>query len=94
MTEYNDSCWQDLANAIVLSAVDDWRRSKFQLAHPSLASKRALDMTRSCERFFCSSYFRMLTGLNGNALLDKMKKVMGCNNEYKRIGGYAANVRR
>lgn len=74
MTCYNDSCWQDLANAIVLSAVEDWRRSKLQLSFPSLASKRALDLSRSCERFFLSNYFQILTDLDGKCFLKRLKE--------------------
>lgn len=74
MNGYNDECWQDLANAIVLSAVEDWRRSKMQLNFPSLASKRALDLSRSCERFFTSSYFQILTDLDGKTFLHRLKE--------------------
>lgn len=74
MTGYNDSCWQDLANAIVLSAVEDWRRSKLQLSFPSLSSKHALDLSRSCERFFLSSYFQILTDLDGKCFLKRLKE--------------------
>ena len=74
MKGYNDSCWQDLANAIVLSAVEDWRRSKMQLCFPSLASKRALDLSRSCERFFLSTYFNVLTDLDGKCFLKRLKE--------------------
>lgn len=74
MTHIQDEGWQDLANAIVLAAVEDWRRSKFQLTRPSLASKRALDTSRSCERFFISSWFDALTGLDGRTFLRRLKE--------------------
>ena len=78
MSEYNAECWYDLANAIVLSAVEDWRKSIFQLQFPSLSSKRALDLSRSCERFFLSPYFRILTDLDGKSFLRRLKDGFDC----------------
>ena len=66
--------WQDLSDAIVLCAVEDWRRSKFQLSLPSLKSKRAYDTSKECERFFKSSWFDMLTGLDGQTFLRRLKE--------------------
>ena len=73
MAHISDKCWRDFADAIVLSAVDDWRRSQLQLHYPSLTSKRALDMTKSCERFFRSSYFETLTGVDGKTFIRHLK---------------------
>ena len=69
-----DEGWQDLADAIVLSAVEDWRRCKMKLAMPSLSSKTALDITRSCERFFTSAWFDALTDLDGRVFLRRLKE--------------------
>lgn len=76
MTDYMGECecWHDLANAIILNAVEDWRRSKFQLSIPSLASKQADSVARSCERFFVSKYFQILTDLDGKTFLRQLKQ--------------------
>jgi len=66
--------WYDLANAIVLKAVEDWRRAKFQLTQPSLSSKMALDTSRQCERFMLSPWFEALTGLDGKTFLKRLKE--------------------
>lgn len=77
MIHIQDECWQDFANAIVVSAVDDWKRSKLKLSKPSLASRQALDTSRSCERFFLSPWFNMLTGLDGKYVLSQLKRNYG-----------------
>ena len=74
MTHVQDEGWQDLAHAVVLQAVDEWRRTRFQLSKPSLASKTALDKNRQCEKFFLSPWFYMLSGLDGRAVLKKLKE--------------------
>lgn len=74
MTHIQDEGWQDLAHAVVIDAVNEWRRAKFQLSKPSLASKTALEKSRQCEKFFVSPWFTMLSGLDGSAVLKKMKE--------------------
>jgi len=69
-----DECWQDFADAIVLSAVDDWRRSKMQMHVPSLASKYAAGRIAECERFFQSKWFEILTGIDGKVFLRRIKE--------------------
>ena len=73
MIDFNYECWYDFANAIVLAAVEDWRKSKFQLSHPSLASRRASNTVKSCEKFFLSPYFQILTDLDGKVFLRSLK---------------------
>ena len=73
MMDFNYECWYDFANAIVLSAVEDWRRSKFQMSHPSLASRQANNTIKSCEKFFLSPYFQILTDLDGKVFLRSLK---------------------
>ena len=74
MTVPTNECWYDLANAIVLSAVEDWRKAKFQLQFPSLQSKTALGISKSCECFFRSGWFELLTGLDGRTFIKTLKK--------------------
>lgn len=67
-------CWYDLANAIVLNAVEEWRRSKFRLQFESLMSRYDDEVVRECEKFFRSKWFNILTDLDGNAFIKQLKK--------------------
>jgi len=74
MNHFINQGYQDLADAIVLAAVEDWRRTRLQLAKPALASKMALDTNRRCEKFFASSWFTVLTDLDGKVFLRRLKE--------------------
>lgn len=78
-----NECWRDLADAVVLTAVDDWRKSMFQLMSPSLRSKRAFDLTKDCEKFFRSSWFETLTGIDGKSFFANVRKGYGFSNDMK-----------
>ena len=54
--------YENLANAIVLSAVKDYRRS---------SSKRTME---EIERFFRSGWFRVLTNIDGEQLIRDLRK--------------------
>lgn len=61
-----------LANAIILQAVTDYRKSLRGIKadpHVSVA-----DMKKDCERFFASDWFSTLTKLNGTALMKKLQE--------------------
>ena len=64
--------WEELANAIVLQAVKDYRiagRRVRRFAHATKSQARI----RECERFFRSGWFRLLTDLNGEELLKELR---------------------
>ena len=54
--------YEDLANAIILQAVQDYRRTN---------NKRALE---DLERFFLSDWFSVLTSIDGSRLLQELRK--------------------
>lgn len=54
--------YQELANAIIILAVKDYRRTK------NLAERKEL------ERFFRSEWFSFLSNLNGEVLLEQLQK--------------------
>lgn len=54
--------YENLANAIVLSAVKDYRRS---------SSERTME---EIERFFRSNWFRVLTNIDGEWLIKQLRK--------------------
>ena len=67
----NNKAADNLSNAIILSAVDDYRKA---LAGKRVAGKEPGWVISDCERFFLSEWFTVLTNLDGETLLDKLKK--------------------
>ena len=67
--------YENLANAIVLSAAEDYRAALIHLKkHPdSMASQ---DEVRRHEKFFYSDWYAMLTDLDPGYLIPKMKKMV------------------
>lgn len=64
--------YENLANAIVLSAVDDYRRALRRLSkNPD--SKMALADVESLESFFRSSWYAALTSVEGEFLIRKIR---------------------
>jgi len=64
---------QGLANAIIKQAADDYRRSLRGLT--ALGSFKSAEYTlMECERFFRSSWYSMLTELNPEWLIQKLKE--------------------
>lgn len=65
--------YENLANAIILQAVKDYRAARKKLKyHPK--NKEAKLMVQDCEEFFCSDWFAALTAADGRRLLDKLKE--------------------
>lgn len=65
--------YENLANAIILQAVDDWRRAAKTLKlNRKEASARV--MLEDCEEFFQSDWFGELTDLDGGYLLRKLRE--------------------
>ncbi len=66
-------CWTSLANAVILQAIDDYRAVCGKLKRrPDLQKSAA--QKRSLERFFTSRWFRTLTTVDGQALLDRLRE--------------------
>ena len=66
-----DENYQELANAIILQAVKDFRfayRRLRRFPHDRAAQTEV----RAITKFFCSDYFAVLTALDGPALLDRL----------------------
>lgn len=65
--------YEDLANAIVLQAVKDWRKAvKTLKKRPRYEA--AKQMRDDCERFFRSDWFEELTNVDGSVILRKLKQ--------------------
>ena len=64
--------YQDLANAIILMAVKDYRDALKKLKKRPCHGP-AKDMKNEVERFFRSDWYRELTSVDGNILIKKLK---------------------
>ena len=65
--------YENLANAVVLQAVKDYRDTAGKLSRGKrniMAEQRKTE----CEVFFKSQYFNVFTTLDGNALLSQLEK--------------------
>ncbi len=69
------SCWEALAQAIILKAVEDYRLAQRRKLIPD-QRRAALATIREVERFLCSKWFAQLTKLDGKALLNQLKEEM------------------
>lgn len=65
--------YEELANAIILQAVKDYRDALERLRYTP-DDKSAQHDKRSIERFFRSEWFSILTDLNGELLMKKLKE--------------------
>lgn len=72
--------YENLANAIVLQAVKDWRASVKKLRRRS-KNIEAGRLKSGCERFFLSAWFETLTAVDGSIILCKLKKEEGIHDE-------------
>jgi hypothetical protein len=70
-----NSPYQDLANAIILQAVKDYREAQNRhRKHPEKDTYRC--DKESIERFFYSTWFNILTNLDPMVLITKLRKEM------------------
>ena len=65
--------YENLANAIVIRAAEDYRHATRKLTvNPDFLP--ALRLESDCEQFFISEWFGVLTDLNGAGLLARLKE--------------------
>jgi len=65
--------YESLANAIIVQAVKDYREALQRLdRHPEKYDYKA--EVKSLERFFCSGWYQILTDLDGNVLMRKVRE--------------------
>ena len=68
-----DQGWEALANAIVWQAAKDYRAALNELRrHPD--SKAALHVARRLERFFRSGWYSILTDVDPNCILNRIRE--------------------
>ena len=72
--------YEELANAIVMQAVKDWRKAVRTLKKRP-RYEAAKQMRDECERFFRSEWFEELTSVDGSVILRKLKQEAGINDD-------------
>ena len=65
--------YEELANAIILQAVKDYRRA-LKLLSRNPHSHSALAAVNEMERFFRSEWYETLTPVNGEMLIRKLRE--------------------
>lgn len=73
MTEI-DLAYENLANAIILQAVKDFRRDIKVVKHGGRNKERAIMEMREIVEFIKSPWFRILTNLEPRILLKKLQE--------------------
>ena len=65
--------YENLANAIVLQAVKDYRDAIKRLKKKS-SNQAAMADAMECERFFRSGWYKTLTSVDGEYLINKLRE--------------------
>ena len=69
----NPECYENLANAIVLQAFKDYKRTLWKLSQNPYDSIAAGNK-KKLERFFDSNWYRLLTDVNADILVGEAKR--------------------
>ena len=65
--------WEDLAQAIIMKAVEDYRKARRRARHfPD--QKGAQATIREVEQFFRSRWFAQLTDIDGEMLIKRLRE--------------------
>ncbi len=65
--------WEDLAQAIIMKAVEDYRKARRRVRHfPD--QKGAQATIREVEKFFRSRWFAQLTDIDGEMLIKRLRE--------------------
>lgn len=71
---YNKEGFENLANAIILQVVKDYRKA---LSGCKVEKRDSKSVIAECERFFRSEWFRELTDIDGEYLITRIRKEYG-----------------
>ena len=76
MAKQNLDPYENLANAIVKSAADDYMKA-LKVLKRNPGGRAAKQEAESIERFFRSDWYTVLTSVDGEFLIRKMKEAVG-----------------
>ena len=65
--------YEQLANAIVLQAVSDYRRA-LRKVKKNPKNREAIEDTLQLEKFFRSEWYQVLTSVDGEYLIEKLRE--------------------
>lgn len=65
----SEEVWHDLANAVIVDAVRQYRKLKQKQRTGTRLGKAAIEDLKEIEEFFLSEWFEFLTDIDGKALL-------------------------
>ena len=65
--------WEEMANAIIIQAAQDWREAK-RILRSDPDNRDAAQTVAEAEAFFLSEYYSALTTCNGKTLLNRLRK--------------------
>lgn len=78
--------YQNLAEAIILSAVQDYRDALTDKGSKHMTHVKSNNaIIKECEKFFKSDWFRVLTNVDGEMIMNKIRKEV--QNERKTHSG-------
>ena len=65
--------WEEMANAIIIQAAEDWREAK-RILRTCPDNAEAISTVKETEAFFLSEFYTTLTTNNGKTLLKRLKE--------------------
>lgn len=72
MGENIERCYEDLANAIIIQAVKDYKRS-LKILYSDPGNSEARRIKSDCERFFYSDFYSGLTDVEPELIISRIK---------------------
>lgn len=69
-----EQAYQNLANAIVIQAADDYRNALDGKTYDRYNHTTPERIIKECKRFFHSSWYRMLTKIDGDFLIEQLDR--------------------
>jgi hypothetical protein len=66
--------YRELADAIILQAVDDYRKALDGKSYSQHVNKTPEWVKKECKKFFRSSWFRALTKIDGDFLIEQLER--------------------
>lgn len=72
-TNLAEDPYEKLANAVVLQAVSDYRTAVKRI-RKNPRNREAAEEARAIERFFRSSWYQVLTSVDGEYLIERLRK--------------------
>lgn len=70
----SEASYRELADAIILQAVDDYRKALDGKSYIQHVNKTPEWVKKECEKFFRSSWFRALTKIDGDFLIEQLER--------------------